>query len=157
MNVCKDCGIQKPLDAFYKNYKKCKECVNLKIECNVCKKLINRNNFNKHFKNMHTDIHPQVYSAGAGAGADADGAQEVKTKIVAKPTKSPTKYPSENKNRTLIVGPCFCGKTYLLLKILTGKGDFVDPQDIVIITRSPEQYENSEYCIEENINDLEEY
>ena len=51
----------------------------------------------------------------------------------------------------------FCGKTYLLLKILTGKGDFVDPQDIVIITRSPEQYENSEYCIEENINDLEEY
>ena len=53
MDVCKDCGIQKPLDAFYKNYKKCKECVNLKIECNVCKKLINRNNFNKHFKKMH--------------------------------------------------------------------------------------------------------
>ena len=47
--LCKECGIQKPLDAFYKNYKKCKECVNLKIECNVCKKLINRNNFNKHF------------------------------------------------------------------------------------------------------------
>ena len=39
LRQCKDCGIQKPLDAFYKNYKKCKECVNLKIECNVCKKI----------------------------------------------------------------------------------------------------------------------
>ena len=141
MDLCKDCGIQKPLEAFYKNYKKCKECVNFKIKCNVCKKLINRINFNKHFKNMHkdsgtasgttsnhSDSHPQVYGAAFNTGQEARDCVKTRNsvKIVAKPTKSPTKSPLENKNRTLIVGPCFCGKTYLLLKILTGKGDFVD-------------------------------
>ena len=54
------------------------------------KKLINRNNFNKHFKKMH----PQVYGAGAGTNADQEVSDCVK--IVAKPTKSPTKFPYDS-------------------------------------------------------------
>ena len=43
-------------------------------------------------------------------------------------------------NRTLLVGPSFPGKTYLMLKILSRISD----KDIYIITKSPpEQYTNS--------------
>ena len=43
-------------------------------------------------------------------------------------------------NRTLIVGPCFCGKTYLMLnKILLSELENPD-REIKIITRSPNQY-----------------
>ena len=49
-------------------------------------------------------------------------------------------------NRTLLVGPSFSGKTYLMLKILSRLPD----RDIYIITKSPpEQYTNSEIKIKE--------
>ena len=45
----------------------------------------------------------------------------------------------DNNNRTLLVGPSFSGKTYLMLKILSRMLD----RDIYIITKSPpEQYNN---------------
>ena len=54
-----------------------------------------------------------------------------------------------NNNRTLLVGPSFSGKTYLMLKILSRISD----KDIYIITKSPpEQYTNSKIKIKE-IND----
>ena len=69
-------------------------------------------------------------------------------------------------NRTLIVGPSFCGKTPLLLNKLR-LIRLEDPEkQIRIITRSPEQYEDVELYIsgasqgievEENVGDLEEY
>ena len=66
-------------------------------------------------------------------------------------------------NRTLIVGPSFCGKTHLLLNKLR-LIRLEDPEkQICIITRSPEQYEDVELHIEqgieveENVGDLEEY
>ena len=65
-------------------------------------------------------------------------------------------------NRTLIVGPSFCGKTHLLLNKLR-LIRLEDPEkQIRIITRSPEQYEDVELFIqgievEENVGDLEEY
>ena len=56
---------------------------------------------------------------------------------------------NNNNNRTLLVGPTFSGKTYLLLKILSRISD----RDIYIITKSPpEQYLNSKIKIKE-IND----
>ena len=67
-----------------------------------------------------------------------------------------------NCNRTLIVGPSFCGKTHLLLNKLR-LIRLEDPEkQIRIITRSPEQYEDVELYIqgievEENVGDLEEY
>ena len=65
-------------------------------------------------------------------------------------------------NRTLIVGPSFCGKTHLLLNKLR-LIRLEDPEkQIRVITRSPEQYEDVELYIqeievEENVGDLEEY
>ena len=56
---------------------------------------------------------------------------------------------NNNNNRTLLVGPSFSGKTYLMLKILSRMID----RDIYIITKSPpEQYTNSKIKIKE-IND----
>ena len=64
-------------------------------------------------------------------------------------------------NRTLIVGPSFCGKTHLLLnKIRLIRLE--DPEkQIRIITRSPEQYEDvkldlelGDIEVEENVGDL---
>ena len=64
---------------------------------------------------------------------------------------------NNNNNRTLLVGPCFSGKTYLMLKILSRMID----RDVYIITKShPEQYTNSKIKIKEighEIKPLNEY
>ena len=53
---------------------------------------------------------------------------------------------NNNNNRTLLVGPSFSGKTYLMLKILSRMIN----RDIYIITESPpEQYTNSKIKIKE--------
>ena len=53
---------------------------------------------------------------------------------------------NNNNNRTLLVGPSFSGKTYLMLKILS----HIPNRDIYIITKSPpEQYSNSKIKIKE--------
>ena len=55
-------------------------------------------------------------------------------------TPQKSKIENNNNNRTLLVGPSFSGKTYLMLKILSRISD----RDIYIITKSPqEQYTNS--------------
>ena len=59
-------------------------------------------------------------------------------------------------NRTLIVGPSFCGKTHLLINKLKVIRFFDNEKQIRIITRSPEQYSNIEIeCIsvEEDLED----
>ena len=59
-------------------------------------------------------------------------------------------------NRTLIVGPSFCGKTHLLKnKVQIFRLDNPE-QQIKIITRSPEQYSNfelEEVSVEEDLED----
>ena len=64
---------------------------------------------------------------------------------------------NNNNNRTLLVGPSFPGKTYLMLKILSRISD----RDIYMITKShPEQYSNSKIKIKEiseEIKPLKEY
>ena len=63
----------------------------------------------------------------------------------------------KNIDRTLLVGPSFSGKTYLMLKTLSRIPD----RDIYIITKSPpEQYTNSKIKIKEisdEIKPLNEY
>ena len=64
---------------------------------------------------------------------------------------------NNNNNRTLLVGPSFSGKTYLMLKILSRNLD----RDIYIITKSPpEEYTNSKIKIKQisdEIKPLNEY
>ena len=62
-----------------------------------------------------------------------------------------TKIENNNNNRTLLAGPSFSGKTYLMLKILSRMLD----RDIYIITKSPpEQYTNSKIKIKEISDDI---
>ena len=59
-------------------------------------------------------------------------------------------------NRTLIVGPSFCGKTYLLLNKLQLFRLYDKEKQIHIITRSPGQYENiqlEDVSVEEDLED----
>ena len=91
--------------------------------------------------------------AGAVAEANANSPVGANAKAVAEAVANET-------NRTLIVGPSFCGKTHLLLNKLR-LIRLEDPEkQIRIITRSPEQYENIDMQgieVEENVGDLEEY
>ena len=58
---------------------------------------------------------------------------------------------NNNNNRSLLVGPSFSGKTYLMLKILSR----IPNRDIYIITKSPpEQYTNSKIKIKEIIDEI---
>ena len=66
----------------------------------------------------------------------------------------------EKFNRTLIVGPSFCGKTYLLLNKLKLIRLCDSEKQIKIITRSPKQYKNidiEDVSVEEQITDFQDY
>ena len=80
-----------------------------------------------------------------------------KNKITISHRQPVIKNGNNNNNRTLLVGPSFSGKTYLMLKILSRISD----RDIYIITKSPpEQYTNSKINIKEigdEIKPLNEY
>ena len=93
--------------------------------------------------------HSNNNNAEANAEANANSPAGANAEAVANET-----------NRTLIVGPSFCGKTHLLLNKLR-LIRLEDPEkQIRIITRSPEQYENIDMQgieVEENVGDLEEY
>ena len=59
---------------------------------------------------------------------------------------------NNNNNRTLLVGPSFSGKTYLMLKTLSRIPD----RDFYIITKSPsEQYTNSKIKIKEKSDEIQ--
>ena len=63
---------------------------------------------------------------------------------------------TNNNNRTLLVGPSFSGKTYLMLKCLSRTTN----RDIYIFTKStPEQYSNTKSKIKETgeVKPLNEY
>ena len=157
--ICSECYNQSSHDDFYihkktlKPFNKCKSCFNKKIKCEICNKEIN-----KTYNKRHKEICVKRVGAGVNSTVNTGTGIELNTKF------EPTTYGSTvgdfvgaSVNRTLIVGPCFCGKTFLIMKILQGL------TNIVIITRSPEQYEDSargvNYIIEspEEIKDLEEY
>ena len=80
-------------------------------------------------------LHPQGFSQGHSRSFT-----QVPTQV---PTHNYNINDNDNKcNRTLIVGPSFCGKTHLLLNKLR-LIRLEDPEkQIRIITRSPEQYED---------------
>ena len=63
---------------------------------------------------------------------------------------------NHNLNRTLIVGPSFCGKTHLFPNKLPLVRMDSPEQKIRIFTRSPEQYRNTEredLSVEEDLED----
>ena len=79
-----------------KLYKNC-ICYNFKVECN-CGKLVNRTNLNKHLKICVQKIKQKKVN------------DTIDTNDIIIDTDTNHKL-----NRTLIVGPSFCGKAHLLL------------------------------------------
>ena len=188
---CKVCSEMKMDFYSYKNgemYSTCKECFDKKVRYEFCRKDLNKSYLRSHIKKQHlypqgyshsfARVPTQGYSQGYSHGysrsftqipAHTGGDLFPMQVLVQLPTQVPTHNDNNNDddnkcNRTLIVGPSFCGKTHLLLNKLR-LIRLEDPEkQIRIITRSPEQCEDIDIGgasqgieVEENVGDLEEY
>ena len=172
-----------------KLYSTCKECFNKKVRCEFCNKELNKSYLRSHIKKQHlypqgysqgyshsfarvpTQGYTQVPAQGYSQGYSHSFTQvPAHTGGDLLPVQVPTQVPTLNNNnndnydnkcnRTLIVGPSFCGKTHLLLNKLRLIRLENPEKQIRIITRSPEQYEDIDIGgvkVEENVGDLEEY
>ena len=101
---------------------RCKDCLNKKFKCDFCEKSFTKKGLKTHMEREHHQ-------------------NETKSNVIKKPIIDNV----DNNNRTLMVGPSFSGKTYLMIKILPRIPD----GDIYIITKSPpepdfgtEQFQN---------------
>ena len=165
---CKDCGEEK-LDIYFYTYKKtnrpyavCKDCFNKKIECNVCHLMINKTYLKKHLEKCKIKFgsgmqknaklsefqgHLKIENENITENIENENIENenIKNENIKNENIENKKDSDENlfklreNNRTLIVGPSFCGKTHLLLNVLRLKKLDCDKK-IVIITRSPDQY-----------------
>ena len=101
--------------------------------CSACNIIIDINNYKKDRTNCR-----ECYSK-----------KKRKNKITISHQQPLIENGNNNNNRTLLVGPSFSGKTYLMLKILSR----ISNRDIYIITKSPpEQFSSSKIKVKE-IND----
>ena len=161
---CQVCNEMKNDFYSYKNgkmYSTCKECFNKKMRCEVCNKEFGKSYLRSHIRKQH--LYSQGYSRSFTQVPIHTGGDLLPVQV---PTQVPThNNDNDNKcNRTLKVGPSFCGKTHLLLNKLR-LIRLEDPEkQIRIITRSPEENEDAELridiggvSVEENVGDLEEY
>ena len=162
---CKVCNEMKMDFCSYKNgklYSTCKESFNKKVRCEFCNKELNKSYLRSHIKKQH--LYPHSFAQVPAQGF-SQGYLRSFTQV---PTQVPThknNNDNDNKcNRTLIVGPSFCGKTHLLLNELRLIRLEYPEKQIRIITRSLEQYEDIDIGgtsqgkeVEENVGDLEEY
>ena len=151
------CNILKTDFYKYKNgklYSTCIECFNKKLKCEFCNKEFNKTYLSKHLKtclnnnqiddnqiddnqidNNQIDDDNETHNNQID-----DNNNQIDTATLALHTEGTL---CNNCNRTLIVGPSFCGKTHLLLnKLLLIRLDD-NTRKIHIITRSPEQYSNT--------------
>ena len=146
-------------------YSTCIQCFNKKVRCVFCNKELNKNYLRSHVKKQHIKNQhiKNQYSnqddkrTGSRAASHNDEAQEhlqLRTRNITVgdllPTQLPTKLNNDNNNddnnnecnKTLIVGPSFCGKTHLLLNKLQLIRLSDSEKQIKMITRSPGQYLN---------------
>ena len=128
--ICKGCNIFKSEEDFYK-YKN----GDVYIKCISCFNRKMRCEFcNREFNKTYLSKHiKNIHKTDTNNTIEADAL-----------------------NRTLIVGPSFCGKTFLLLNKLQLIRLDNPKQQIKIITRSPEQYENiqlEDVSVEDDLED----
>ena len=159
---CKVCNILKTDFYKYRNgklYSTCIECFNKKVKCEFCNKELNKTYLSKHLKRCninqdntnneiinHNENHDNNnYTNNIITNDDTDNNDNIMF------TGG-----QQSCNRTLIVGPSFCGKTHLLLNKLQLIRLDNPEQKICIITRSPEQYnkiEIEDVSVEEDLGD----
>ena len=158
-------------------YSTCIECFNKKVKCEFCNEEFNKTYLSKHLKrgiklldvyylnnnqiDDDNENHIQIDDNQIDDDNDSqidDNNNQIDTATLALHTGGQQSCTEgtlcNNCNRTLIVGPSFCGKTHLLLNKLQLIRLDDNTRKIHIITRSPEQYSNIE--IEQvKVEDLE--
>ena len=181
-----------------KPFNKCKSCFNKKVKCEICNKEINRTYKKRHDQTCaarslaRSPAKNVVGMKSVGEGFNTNFQLIAKLRDKPKTDKQGMKSEEDSmkskesegiregirkeplvrdRNRTLIVGPCFCGKTYLIMKLLQELTlqEYDDVVNVIIITQSPEQYTDVagtdvagtgvEYTIEDpnEMKSLEEY
>ena len=152
------CNILKTDFYKYKNgklYSTCIECFNKKVNCEFCNKEFNKTYISKHLKRCiinhdnnnftnneiinHNENHDNnKYTNNEIINHNENYANNNYTNNII--TNDNNDNIDNNCNRTLIVGPSFCGKTHLLLNKLLLIRLYDKEKQIHIITRSPGQY-----------------
>ena len=165
---CKVCNILKTDFYNYRNgklYSTCIECFNKKVKCEFCNKELNKTYLSKHLKRCNIN-HDNTNTEGAlrneiiNHNENHDNNNYTNNIITNDDTDNNDNIMftgcQQSCNRTLIVGPSFCGKTHLLLNKLQLIRLDNPEQKICIITRSPEQYnkiEIEDVSVEEDLGD----
>ena len=171
---CKVCNILKTTNGTNKNwykyrngklYSTCIECFNKKVKCEFCNKELNKTYLSKHLKRCNIN-HDNTNTEGAlrdeiiNHNENHDNNNYTNNIITNDDTDNNDNIMftggQPSCNRTLIVGPSFCGKTHLLLNKLQLIRLDNPEQKICIITRSPEQYnkiEIEDVSVEEDLGD----
>ena len=162
------CNILKTDFYKYRNgklYSTCIECFNKKVKCEFCNKELNKTYSSKHLKRCNIN-HDNTNTEGAlrneiiNHNENHDNNNYTNNIITNDDTDNNDNIMftggQQSCNRTLIVGPSFCGKTHLLLNKLQLIRLDNPEQKICIITRSPEQYnkiEIEDVSVEEDLGD----
>ena len=159
---CKVCNILKTDFYNYRNgklYSTCIECFNKKVKCEFCNKELNKTYLSKHLKRCNIN-HDNTNNEIINHNENHDNNNYTNDIITNDDTDNNDNIMftggQQSCNRTLIVGPSFCGKTHLLLNKLQLIRLDNPEQKICIITRSPEQYnkiEIEDVSVEEDLGD----
>ena len=159
---CKECNILKTDFYKYRNgklYSTCIECFNKKVKCEFCNKELNKTYLSKHLKRCNIN-HDNTNNQIINHNENHDNNNYTNNIITNDDTDNNDNIMftggQQSCNRTLIVGPSFCGKTHLLLNKLQLIRLDNPEQKICIITRSPEQYnkiEIEDVSVEEDLGD----
>ena len=160
-----------------KLYKLCKDCFNKKVLCGVCNTPINKTYLKRHIKvckikfgsgiknnieNNNSNENTKLKCIDLKKDSDENlfklrenenaKLRSIDLKDVKHRENNELNIENENNmcdnNRTLIVGPSFCGKTHLLINLIKIKKIDDPNRSVVIITRSPEQYTDIDLDIE---------
>ena len=159
---CKVCNILKTDFYKYRNgklYSTCIECFNKKVKCEFCNKELNKTYLSKHLKRCNIN-HDNTNNEIINHNENHDNNNYTNNIITNDDTDNNDNIMftggQQSCNRTLIVGPSFCGKTHLILNKLQLIRLDNPEQKICIITRSPEQYnkiEIEDVSVEEDLGD----
>ena len=165
---CKECNILKTDFYKYKNGKLFStyiECFNKKVKCEFCNKEFNKTYLSKHLKRCIKLLEDVYYLNKDDDNENQidDDNNQIDNNQIDDDNENHNKQIDDNNNqidnncnRTLIVGPSFCGKTHLLLNKLQLIRLDNPEQKICIITRSPEQYnkiEIEDVSVDEDLED----
>ena len=151
-----------------KLYSTCIECFNKKVKCEFCNKELNKTYLSKHLKRCNKLLEDVSYLNNNQIDDDNenqidDDNNQIDNNQIDDNNENHNNQIDDNNNqfenncnRTLIVGPSFCGKTHLLLNKLQLIRLDDNTRKIHIITRSPEQNNKikiEDVSVEEDLGD----